>query len=90
LIWLKRFFIGLGVVSLLIALIAVFFMGFSKDKPHVLKEHPGAYWRGGADGGQFVEITQAEPTYYFLQIRYGNGELWDEGWLRFGEKTVSR
>jgi hypothetical protein len=43
-------------------------MGFSKDKPHVLKEHPGAYWRGGADGGQFVEITQAEPTYYFYRF----------------------
>ncbi|NVZ60041.1 hypothetical protein HX797_27645 [Pseudomonas edaphica] len=84
-IWLKRFFMAVGVLSLLIALVVVAFMRFNESQVHVLSEYPNAHWRGGADGGQYIEITKSEPPYYFLQVRHENGELWDEGWLKFGE-----
>nr|WP_260408726.1 hypothetical protein [Pseudomonas cichorii] len=77
----------IGALSLLAALGALYFMDFSKDEPHVLSGYPKAQWRGGADGGQYIEITQSEPPYYFLQVRHENGELWDEGWIKFGDKS---
>ena len=86
-IWLKRFLMVVGALSFLVALGVIYFMGFSKDEPHVLSEYPNAHWRGGADGGQFIEITKSERPYYFVQIRNDDGSLWDEGWLKFGDES---
>ncbi|EJM08345.1 hypothetical protein AB7M22_005212 [Pseudomonas sp. ADAK2 TE3594] len=86
-IWLKRFLMVVGALSLLVALGVIFFMDFSKDKPHLLSEYPNSHWRGGADGGQYIEVTKSEPPYYFVQVRHESGELWDEGWLKFGDEN---
>lgn len=85
-LWLKRFIMFVGAFVLLLGVVVVCFSDFSKDKPHVLSEYPNAHWQGGADGGQYIEITKSEPPYYFVQVRHESGELWDEGWLKFGDE----
>ncbi|WP_256577659.1 hypothetical protein [Pseudomonas sp. NFIX28] len=83
----KRFLMFIGALSLLVVVVGIYIMVFSKDKPYVLSDYPNAHWRGGADGGQFVEITKSERPYYFVQIRNDDGSLWDEGWLKFGDEN---
>lgn len=78
---------AIGALSVLIGLGVMFFMDFSKDKPRGLSEFPNAHWRGGVDGGQYIEVTKSEPPYYFVQIRHESGDLWDEGWLKFGDEN---
>ncbi len=85
-LWIKRFLILVGVVSLLVIVAVLSHMDFSADQPHILTEHPYAQWQGGVDGGQFIEVTKSEPPYYFVQVRYESGGLWDEGWVKYGEK----
>ncbi|WP_236708304.1 hypothetical protein [Pseudomonas sp. RIT-PI-r] len=83
----KRFLMFMGALSFLALFVGIYFMDFSKDKPRLLSEYPNAHWRGGADGGQFIEITKPERPYYFIQIRNDDGSLWDEGWLKFGDEN---
>lgn len=86
-IWLQRFLMAMGVLASVVLVVIVSYMDFSKDEPRVLSEYPNAKWRGGADGGQFVEISKSEPPYYFVQIRNDDGSLWDQGWLKFGDQN---
>lgn len=86
-IWLQRFLMAMGVLASVVLVVIVSYMDFSKDEPRVLSEYPNAKWRGGADGGQFVEISKSEPAYYFVQVRNDDGSLWDQGWLKFGDEN---
>ena len=86
-IWVKRFLMAVGFLACIASVLVVSRMDFSKDEPRVLSEYPNAKWRGGADGGQYIEVTTTEPPYYFVQVRNDDGSLWDEGWLKFGEKN---
>jgi len=86
-IWLQRFLMAMGVLASVVLVVIVPYMDFSKDEPRVLSEYPNAKWRGGADGGQFVEISKSEPPYYFVQVRNDDGSLWDQGWLKFGDQN---
>ncbi|MCP1498724.1 hypothetical protein J2Y86_003431 [Pseudomonas migulae] len=86
-IWLQRFLMAMGVLASVVLVVIVSYMDFSKDEPRVLSEYPNAKWRGGADGGQFVEISKSEPPYYFVQVRNDDGSLWDQGWLKFGDQN---
>lgn len=86
-IWVKRFLMTVGLLACIASVLVVSRMDFSKAEPRVLSEHPNAKWRGGADGGQYIEVTRSEPPYYFVQVRNDDGSLWDEGWLKFGEKN---
>ena len=78
---------AMGVLASVVLVVIVSYMDFSKDEPRVLSEYPNAKWRGGADGGQFVEISKSEPPYYFVQVRNDDGSLWDQGWLKFGDEN---
>lgn len=82
-IWLKRFLMTVGGLALVLIALWVALMDFSKAPAHGLAEHPNAQWQGAADGGHYIEITRAEPPYYFIQVRYESGHLWDEGWLKY-------
>ncbi|QVW23258.1 hypothetical protein KJF94_25990 [Pseudomonas hormoni] len=86
-IWLQRFLMAMGVLASVVLVVIVSYMDFSKDEPRVLSEYPNAKWRGGADGGQFVDISKSEPPYYFVQVRNDDGSLWDQGWLKFGDQN---
>ncbi|KAA0988538.1 hypothetical protein FQ192_15915 [Pseudomonas sp. ANT_J12] len=86
-IWVKRFLMVVGLLACIASVLVVSQMDFSKAEPRVLSEYPNAKWRGGADGGQYIEVTRSEPPYYFVQVRNDDGSLWDEGWLKFGEKN---
>lgn len=86
-IWVKRFLMAVGLLTCIAGVWVVSRMDFSKAEPRVLSEYPNAKWRGGADGGQYIEVTRSEPPYYFVQVRNDDGSLWDEGWLKFGEKN---
>ncbi|MDR8367753.1 MULTISPECIES: hypothetical protein [Pseudomonas] len=86
-IWLQRFLMAMGALACVALGVIVCYMDFSKAQPHVLSEYPNAKWRGGADGGQFVEISKSEPPYYFVEIRNDDGSLWDQGWLKFGDEN---
>jgi hypothetical protein len=87
LMWLQRLLMVMGALACVALGVIVSYMDFSKAQPRVLSEHPNARWRGGADGGQFVEISRSEPPYYFVQIRNENGSLWDQGWLKYGDQN---
>lgn len=85
-LWIKRFLILVGAVFLLLIVAVLYHMDFSDEQPHILAEYPNAQWQGGIDGGQFIEVLKSEPPYYFVQVRYESGSLWDEGWVKYGEK----
>ena len=82
-IWLKRFLMAMGGLALVLIALYVALMDFTKAPARRLAEHPNAQWQGAADGGHYIEITRAEPPYYFVQVRYESGQLWDEGWLKY-------
>ncbi len=82
-IWLKRFLMVVGGLALALIALWVALTDFNKAPAHGLAEHPNAQWQGAADGGHYIEITRAEPPYYFIQVRYESGQLWDEGWLKY-------
>lgn len=84
---LQRFLMAMGALACVALVVIVSYMDFSKDQLRVLSEYPNAKWRGGAEGGQFVEITKSERPYYFVQIRNDDGSLWDQGWLKSGEEN---
>lgn len=86
-IWLQRFLMAMGALACVALVVIVSYMDFSKDQPRVLSEYPNAKWHGGAEGGQFVEITKSERPYYFVQIRNDDGSLWDQGRLKSGEEN---
>ncbi|NSX07873.1 hypothetical protein HTX81_04665 [Pseudomonas lini] len=86
-IWLQRFLMAMGALAYVALVVIVSYMDFSKDRHRVLSEYLNAKWRGGAEGGQFVEITKSERPYYFVQIRNDDGSLWDQGWLKSGEEN---
>lgn len=85
-LWIKRFLILVGAVSLLLITVVLSHMDFSAEQPHILTARPNAQWQGGVDGGQFIEVLKSEPPYYFIQVRHESGNLWDEGWVKYGEK----
>ncbi|WP_256674770.1 hypothetical protein [Pseudomonas sp. LD120] len=80
----KRFLMAIGGLALGLFVLGLTLLDFSKAPAHVLAEHPNAQWQGGPDGGHYLEITRSEPPYYFVQIRYESGDLWEEGWLKYG------
>jgi len=90
LIYIKRFFTGLGVITFLSIIAAFIYLGFSSDDKKSLPGHPNAQWRGGADGGAYFEITQATSPYFHIQIRHENGSLWTEGWFKYEEASSEK
>ncbi|NBF11754.1 hypothetical protein GV818_24180 [Pseudomonas sp. Fl4BN1] len=84
-IWLKRFLMVIGALALILLALAGGLMDFSKDAVHQLPDHPNAQWQGAADGGHYIEVTRAEPPYFFVQVRYESGSLWSEGWLKYDD-----
>lgn len=79
----------LAVLALVAILSAVIFLRLDPVvvPPAPLRDHPNAHWSGGVDGGEFFEITKADPPHYFLEIRYDSGSLWAKGWLNEQEKA---
>jgi hypothetical protein len=71
-----------GVLFLCIV-IAYSLIDQSDTKVPILKNHPNALWSGAQDGGVFFEITKKRPPNYYIQVRYENGDLWTEGWVRY-------
>lgn len=66
---------------------ALVLLDFSEDPPKHLTAYPNAEWRGGPDGGEYYEVTQASPPYFYVQIRFEDGELWREGWFKLNVDT---
>lgn len=85
--FLQHLLIGIGTVTSIITIIAFIFLDFSEDLPKHLATYPNAEWRGGPDGGEYYEITQASPPYFHVQIRFEDGELWKEGWFKLNVDT---
>ncbi|QJI43366.1 hypothetical protein HKK52_21220 [Pseudomonas sp. ADAK2] len=81
--WLNHVLSAIGVLTI-IALVTLFIsLRPSNSSTPVLPDHPDAVWRGGPDGGFFIEITRSNPPDYFVQVRHESGGLNSEGWIRF-------
>jgi hypothetical protein len=88
----KRLSLTLFVVFLssigLLAILVLFavLLRMERSVAPTLIAHPNALWVGGEDGGVFVEIAKSEAPNYYVQVRHENGEIWSEGWIRYGTK----
>ncbi|WP_165677128.1 hypothetical protein [Metapseudomonas otitidis] len=81
------FFTRVGTAMLILLVAAFVFLDFSEDPPKHLAAYPSAEWRGGPDGGEYYEVTQASPPYFYVQIRCETGRLWKEGWFKLNVET---
>ncbi|WP_236196236.1 hypothetical protein [Pseudomonas glycinae] len=72
----------------LLAIVVLFavLLRMERSSPPMLIAHPNALWVGAEDGGVFVEIAKAEAPDYYVQVRHESGEIWSEGWVRYGTK----
>lgn len=78
------FLSSIGLLTILV-LFAVL-LRMERSVSPTLIAHPSALWVGGEDGGVFVEIAKAEAPNYYVQVRHENGDIWSEGWIRYGTK----
>jgi len=81
---LNAFLCSVGLLAMLV-LFALLFT-WQRDTQPKLFAHPNALWVGAEDGGVFVEIAKAEAPDYYVEIRHENGDIWTEGWVRYGTK----
>ncbi|UQS18215.1 hypothetical protein JJN09_19535 [Pseudomonas sp. HS6] len=81
---LVAFLSSVGLLTILVLLAVLLRM--ERSNPPTLIAHPNAHWVGAEDGGVFVEIAKAEAPDYYVQVRHESGEIWSEGWVRYGTK----
>lgn len=81
---LATFLCSVGLLTILVGFALLLRMESSTEPK--LFAHPHALWIGAEDGGVFVEITKHEAPDYYVEIRHENGEMWTEGWVRYGTR----
>jgi len=81
---LNAFLSSVGLLAILVLFVVLLRM--ERSTSPTLVAHPNALWVGGEDGGVFVEIAKAEAPNYYVQVRHENGDIWSEGWIRYGTK----
>ncbi|WIF68067.1 hypothetical protein [Metapseudomonas otitidis] len=83
----QYFLVGIGTITLALLIATFILLDFAPEKPKKLAAYPNAEWRGGPDGGEYYEVTQASPPYFYVQIRSETGRLWKEGWFKLNVET---
>lgn len=82
--YMTAFLCSVGALTIFVLLGAAYVL--ESDAPRRLVAHPNAHWVGAQDGGVFIEVTKASAPDYYVQVRHETGELWSEGWIRYGTK----
>lgn len=80
----SAFLSSVGVLAIVV--LFAFVLRIERDDAPKLIAHPNALWVGGQDGGVFVEIAKADAPNYYVQVRHENGDIWSQGWVRYGTK----